>query len=109
MAAAVLGAAPAGERASLVLGSSWLQCVSSIPALSVPAFALTFAAVRSLAPTRLRLTGAVAGLAAGAVAGLAYALFCDEMQMPFLAVWYVLGMLVPAAAGALAGPRLLRW
>jgi len=31
------------------------------------------------------------------------------MQAPFVAVWYVLGMLVPGMAGAIAGPRLLRW
>jgi hypothetical protein len=109
MAALALAGANPGARAGLLLGNSWLQCLASIPALSVPAFVLALRAARSLAPTRLALTGAVAGLVAGAVAALAYALYCDEMQAPFLATWYVLGMLVPAACGALAGPRLLRW
>lgn len=109
MAAVVLAAAPAGQRVALVMGSTWLQCVAIIPALSVPAFALCVVAVRSLAPTRLALGGAVAGLVAGSVAAFAYALHCTEMQAPFLAVWYVIGMLVPAATGALLGPRLLRW
>ena len=40
---------------------------------------------------------------------LVYTLHCPEMEAPFLAVWYLLGMLIPAAAGALLGPRLLRW
>jgi hypothetical protein len=31
------------------------------------------------------------------------------MQAPFLAIWYLLGMLIPTALGALLGPRLLRW
>jgi hypothetical protein len=31
------------------------------------------------------------------------------MAAPFLAFWYLLGMLVPAGVGALAGQRLLRW
>jgi hypothetical protein len=31
------------------------------------------------------------------------------MGVAFWAVWYVLGMLVPTAIGALLGPRLLRW
>jgi hypothetical protein len=31
------------------------------------------------------------------------------MEAPFLAVWYVLGMLIPAGAGALLGRRVLRW
>jgi hypothetical protein len=109
MAALALAEADAGDRAALLLGHSWLQCLLTVPALSVPGFALALIAARSLAPTRLALTGAVAGLVAGAVAACAYALHCDEMQTPFLAVWYLLGMLAPAACGWLAGPRLLRW
>jgi hypothetical protein len=31
------------------------------------------------------------------------------MAAPFIGIWYLLGMLIPAAAGALVGPRLLRW
>jgi hypothetical protein len=30
-------------------------------------------------------------------------------ERSFLGLWYVIGMLIPAAAGALLGPRLLRW
>ena len=39
----------------------------------------------------------------------AYTLHCPELAPAFVAVWYVLGMLIPAAAGALLAPRLLRW
>lgn len=109
MAAAVLAAAQSGDRLSLVTGSSAAQCPLSIAALSLPAFALAVGGVRQLAPTRLVLTGSLAGLFAGAAAAFAYAMHCSEMQAPFLAVWYVLGMLVPAAAGAALGRRLLRW
>ena len=109
MGAFALTAANPADRAHLVLGHSWLKCLVSIPVLSVPAFALAVHAVRGLAPTRLSVAGCVAGLVAGAVAALAYALCCDEMQAPFLAVWYALGMFVPAACGWFAGPRLLRW
>ena len=109
MALLVIAGSHAGDRVALLLGHSWLQCLLTIPALSMPAFALAFSAARTLAPTRLALSGAIAGLVAGAVAALAYALHCDEMQAPFLAVWYALGMLAPAALGWLAGPRLLRW
>jgi hypothetical protein len=62
-----------------------------------------------MAPTRLRLAGAAGGLAAGAAGALVYTLHCPELAAPFLASWYVLGMLIPTAAGALLGPRLLRW
>lgn len=41
--------------------------------------------------------------------GFCLPLHCTEMQAPFLAVWYVLGILIPTGAGALLGSRLLRW
>lgn len=110
MAAALvlLQAAPA-ERAQLVFGETWRSCPFNIALLSVPAFAAAFWAMRGLAPTRLRLAGAAAGLFAGAAGALVYTLHCPELAPPFLGIWYVLGMLIPAAAGALLGPRLLRW
>lgn len=104
----LLNAAPT-ERMPLIMGSSALLCPWCIAALSLPAFIGLLAAIRSLAPTRLRLAGAGAGLLAGALGACVYQLHCPEMAAPFLAVWYVLGMLIPAALGALIGPRVLRW
>lgn len=109
MAGMALLDAPDGERLHLVLGQSSVACSAGIALLSVPALALAFWAARELAPTRLALAGAAAGLFAGAVAATAYTLHCPETQAPFLAVWYVLGMLVPAAVGAALGRRVLRW
>jgi hypothetical protein len=109
VAGASVASAPSQDRLGLVLGASWWQCPVSIGLLSVPAFVLAFSALRGLAPTRLALAGCIAGLFAGAAATLAYALHCTEMEAPFLAVWYVLGMAVPAAVGAALGRRLLRW
>lgn len=104
----LFGAAP-DERAALVLGDTSNVCSIYVAIISVPSFVAVMWAMRGLAPTRLALAGAAAGLLAGAVGAAVYALHCDEMQAPFLAIWYVLGMLVPTAAGALIGPRLLRW
>ncbi|HYF21193.1 MAG TPA: DUF1109 domain-containing protein [Ramlibacter sp.] len=109
IAAAVLAQAPDGSRTALVVGDASWPCTLFIAALSVPAFVLALRAARRLAPTRLALTGAAAGLFAGSAAALAYALHCTELQAPFVAAWYVAGMLVPAALGALLGRRLLRW
>jgi RNA polymerase sigma-70 factor (ECF subfamily) len=53
--------------------------------------------------------GAVAGLLSGAVGALIYCLHCPELAAPFIGFWYLLGILIPTAAGALFGPRLLRW
>jgi len=109
LAGAVLLAAEPAERAGLVFGQTWATCPLNITVLSVPTWATAMWAMKGLAPTRLRLAGGVAGLLAGAVAAMVYALHCPEMAAPFLAIWYVLGILIPAALGALLGPRLLRW
>ena len=50
-----------------------------------------------------------AGLLAGAGGALIYSLHCVEMAAPFIGVWYVLGMSIPAAVGAVIGPSVLRW
>ncbi|RJG14646.1 DUF1109 domain-containing protein [Massilia cavernae] len=106
--AALLNAAPA-ERSDLVFGDTWRYCLVNIPLLSIPVFGAAMWALKGLAPTRLALAGGAAGLLAGAVSAAVYSLHCPEMELPFLAVWYLLGMLVPAIAGAVTGPRLLRW
>ncbi|MCJ0972941.1 DUF1109 domain-containing protein [Pseudomonas sp. PS1] len=98
-----------GSRHILVLGETWRTCPVNIALLSIPAFVSVFWAIRGLAPTRPRLAGAAGGLLASSTATLAYSLHCPEMSVAFWAVWYVLGMAVPSAIGALLGPRLLRW
>ena len=65
--------------------------------------------MKGLAPTRPALAGAASGLLAGALGALVYALHCPEMAAPFLGIWYLLGMLIPAVVGAMVGPLLLRW
>lgn len=109
LAAVVLLAAAPAERMPLVMGSSWSSCPLNIALLSLPALVLLLAAVRTLAPTRLRQAGAATGLLAGALGTLAYLLHCPELEAPFLAIWYVLGMAIPAVIGAVVGPRVLRW
>ena len=105
---ALVNAAP-GERVRLLLGSTWTVCPFNIAMLSIPAFVAILWAMKGLAPTRLRLAGAGAGLLAGALGALVYTLHCPELAAPFLGVWYVLGMLIPAVLGAIVGPRVLRW
>lgn len=109
LAAVTLADAEAGQRLGLVLGHTWRVCPWNIAVLSLPTFAAALWAMKGLAPTRLRLAGAAAGLFAGCLGALAYALHCPELAAPFLGVWYVLGILIPAAIGALIGPRVLAW
>jgi hypothetical protein len=109
LATVVLVNADPLQRVSLFLGDTWAVCPFLIAMLSVPVFGSTIWAMRGLAPTRLRLAGAAAGLLAGTTGALVYCIHCPEMEAPFLGFWYLLGMLIPTAAGALSGPRLLRW
>ena len=109
LAAVALLGAPPQERATLIFGASWRSCPFNIALLSAPAFVALLWAMKGLAPTRLALAGAAAGLLAGAAGALIYALHCTEMAPPFLGIWYLLGMLIPALLGAVVGPRLLRW
>jgi len=108
-AGAALVAAPPALRPHMVLGDTWRVCTLCVAMLSIPAFCAVFWALRGLAPTRLHQAGAAAGLLAGAQGLLVYCLHCPETTLPFWGVWYVLGMLVPAALGALLGRVLLRW
>ena len=109
MALGALWQVPAAERVPLILGSTWRTCPFNIAALSVPAFVAGFWALKGAAPTRLAWAGAGAGLLAGALGALVYALHCPEMATPFLAVWYVVGMAILTVLGAILGPRLLLW
>ena len=109
VATADVASAPAAARPALLLGHTALPCVVIIAVLSLPVLAVLFAAMRSLAPTRLAAAGGAAGALAGGIVAAAYALHCTEMTLPFLAAWYVLGMAVPAALGALLARRWLRW
>jgi hypothetical protein len=105
----VLLLASSPERLPMIFGSTWRSCPFNIVLLSVPTFIAVFWAMKGFAPTRLRLAGAMAGLLASATATMAYCLHCPEMGVSFWAVWYLLGMSIPTALGALLGPKLLRW
>ena len=109
LAAIALARAEPTQRAGLFFGETWNSCPFLIAMLSAPAFVAVVWAMRGLAPTRLRLAGAAAGLLSGAVGTLVYSLHCPELEAPFIGFWYLLGMLIPTAVGALLGPRLLRW
>lgn len=102
-------AAQPEERLPLLLGVSWSECPFNIVTLALPVFVVAIWLLRRMAPTRLRLAGAAAGFASGAVGALVYSLHCPELAAAFLGVWYSLGLLIPTVAGALIGPRLLRW
>ncbi len=109
LAAVALVGADASQRTALFLGQTWNACPLNIAVLSAPVFVAALWGMRGFAPTRPALAGAAAGLFAGAAGAVVYAFHCPELAAPFLGTWYVLGMLVPTALGAILGPLVLRW
>jgi hypothetical protein len=102
-------AAPTADSAKLVMGDTWMACPWLILGLSLPIFAGLFLALRRLAPTRLMMAGASAGLVAGASAATLYGFHCPEMAAPFVLIWYTLGIAAAAGLGALLGRWMLAW
>jgi hypothetical protein len=109
LAAVALGGTTRTRWLALVLGQTAAVCPFLITLLAAPVFLGGLWAMQGLAPTRLRLAGASVGLLAGAAGAFVYAFHCPELAAPFLGTWYVLGMAIPTALGALIGPRVLRW
>lgn len=109
LSAGELADAPPADWLTLWLGETWKQCSWLVLMLSVPIFVGLLWSFRRLAPTQLRSAGAAAGLVAGAWAATLYCLHCPEVSAVFVLTWYTLGIGLAAAAGALLGPRLLRW
>lgn len=87
----------------------WFDCLARIGFLSLPTLGFAFRAVRELAPIRPALAGAAAGLFAGAMAAFFSVLSYPEAQAPHLLVGALPAVSIPAAVGALLGPRVLRW
>ena len=100
---------PAARHAEIFYGSSYDICPWRVAALSLPIFVGVFWALRKLAPTRPTLAGAAGGLLAGAAGAFIYAFHCAEPGMPFLAIWYTLGIIMVGALGAVLGRFSLRW
>jgi hypothetical protein len=98
-----------GDWSGMWMGRSWRICSLLVFGFSLPVFAGLMVAFRKFAPTQLRLTGAVAGLAAGGCASTLYALHCPEVSALFVFIWYSLGISLAAGFGALVGPKFLRW
>jgi hypothetical protein len=101
--------APPDARMPMLMGSSHQVCPWRIIILALPIFAGVFWSLRKTAPTRPVLTGAMAGLLAGAAGAFIYALHCDENAAAFVALWYTFGIAIMGLLGAVLGRFALRW
>lgn len=100
---------PRGDWATAAVGTNWAYCLILVPAFGIAPLALALWAIRQGASTRPALTGFLAGLLSGGIAATAYAAHCPDDSPLFVMIWYPVGILALAAAGALLGPRVLRW
>jgi len=90
-------------------GVSAAYCVGAILLASMPALLLILGVLRTGAPTRPGLAGAIAGLLAGALGATAYTMACVNDGRMFVAIWYPVAILIAAGAGAAIGRRALAW
>lgn len=110
LAALSLANAPSAHWEAMIMGDRWLRCLVSIPIIAtVPFVAIVWAVRRFASPTDLVRAGAFTGLAAGGVSAIGYALHCTDDSLPFIALWYGGTIALCTFAGAILGPRLLRW
>ena len=100
---------PGADVPALVFGQSSQVCAMLVVMTALPSLVAAFWALRRLAPTRLTLAGAGAGLLAGGMGAFVYCFHCPETGAPFIALWYTLGIALTAGIGALMGRTLLRW
>jgi hypothetical protein len=106
---AELVASPINVWAAKLIGTNAIACVALIVLLSIAPFAALLFALSQGAPAEPALAGAVAGIAAGALAATLYAMHCTDDSPLFVATWYTVGIGVMALAGIVLGERLLRW
>jgi hypothetical protein len=106
---AELAATPAQSWMTRLIGHNSGYCLLIIPALALAPLSCLLVALKAGAPGRPGLAGAAAGLAASGVAVVLYTSHCPDDSPLFVAVWYSSAIAIVAAAGYLAGARLLRW
>jgi hypothetical protein len=91
------------------MGHNAALCLLSIPLLSLAPLCALLLALRYGAPSRPALSGAAAGLLAGAIGTTLYATHCPDDSPLFVATWYSIGIAIVAGAGTVIGACVLRW
>jgi hypothetical protein len=102
-------ASPSNVWTTKLIGAHAAACVTLIVLLSTLPLAALLFALSEGAPTEPQITGAVAGISAGALAATLYAMHCTDDSPLFVATWYTIAIGIMALAGSVLGERLLRW
>ena len=107
--AAELLSVPRSDWMVLLIGSNAVNCMTLIPMLASGPLVIFIAALKSGAPAHPGLSGAMAGLGAGTLAAVFYAMNCFDDSPLFIIAWYPLALLAVVSAGYFAGRSFLRW
>mgnify|MGYP001573214810 CR=1 FL=1 len=93
----------------LMFGYGVSSCVMTIFIISPPIIAGMFWSFRRFAATDYKIAGGAIGALSGAIAGALYAAVSGDTPACFVFIWYSISVAATTFAGALAGPRFLRW
>lgn len=104
-----LASSPSATWSARAVGSNSILCLFAIVAFAAAPFVILMAAMRTGAPRSPTLAGAAAGLLAGAIGALFYAIHCPDDSPLFVALWYSPPVLAMATLGAALGRPALRW
>ena len=106
---AELAMMPSDSWRTRMMGNNARFCMMFIPVLALAPLAAFMIALRHGAPDNPGLSGALAGLAAGAIAAAVYAWHCPDDSPLFVAMWSPLAIAIVTIVGYFAGRRFLRW
>ncbi len=107
----IMDGPPAGT-ASLLQRLDWrsgIQCASKIVLLSLPPLAALALLCRRGAPTDLRRTPLLSGLAAAAWGAFVFVFACPFNDPLYIVVWYGIACGLVTLAARVMMPRLARW
>ena len=107
--AAELLSTPRSDWMVRLIGSNAVNCMTLIPLLASGPMVIFVTALKSGAPAHPGLSGAMAGLGAGSLAAVFYAMNCFDDSPLFVITWYPLALIAVVSAGYLAGLCSLRW
>jgi hypothetical protein len=100
---------PASAWLPRAMGMNGLMCLANIIFLSLVPLTAVVYALRQGAPMSPAVTGAAAGLLAGAVGATVFAMHCMDDSPLFVAIWYTLATGLMALTGLMVGRYGLRW
>jgi hypothetical protein len=100
---------PRGIWQQRLIGDNPLGCFFSVLLLSLPILFAAMLVLRQGASSRPQMSGAMAGLLAGAITVVLYTIHCPEDSLLYIAAWHVPAVALLAGLGTLLGNRYLRW